>query len=148
MACYKNIGALGLVIGQFSCIALLALTAPVFSSVVWILSIQVLGVAWGLYSIFEMRSGNLTASPLPRKDSSLVTSGPYRYVRHPMYTGLIMIFLPAVAENLTPTRLVVLTLFLLIISFKIKLEEELLGARYPDYSDYKRKTKNLFPYLF
>ncbi len=148
MACYKDIGALGLVVSQFGCIVFLALTAPVFSSIAWILGIQVLGTIWGLWAVFEMRSGNLTASPVPRKDSSLVTGGPYKYVRHPMYTSLVLIFLPAVSDNYTPSRLAVLVLFLLIISLKIKLEEELLAARYSDYSNYRTKTKKLFPYLF
>ena len=84
---------------------------------------------------------NLSPLPRPIKNSNLVTSGIYRFTRHPMYYSLIFISL-----GVFITRLSIYYLFLsislgLIIKFKIDLEEQYLNNKFKNYFLYKNEVK-------
>lgn len=94
-------------------------------------------------------AGNWSSLPVIKKDHDLVQDGPYRFVRHPIYTGFLLMFLG--------TALVIGRLGLLIgfavcfVGFWIKLrqEEALMIKRFKgDYLSYKKRVKALIPYLF
>jgi len=94
---------------------------------------------------FGLRSFHATADPT---EGGLVTSGPYRFVRHPIYTAVCLF---AFAGALAHVSLVSLGLVLLVILGAVArmfCEEHLLLKRYPEYSDYAAKTKRLLPLVF
>ena len=99
---------------------------------------------WGLLAL----GGNLTPYPSPKVDSSLIERGPYRYVRHPIYGGLVLgaagiSLLDGNAGGLTVT-LGLLVLFL----GKSEFEEERLLARFPAYAGYRRRVRRrLIPFV-
>ena len=84
---------------------------------------------------------NLSPFPRPIKNSNLVTSGIYRFIRHPMYYSLIFI-----SFGVFITKLSIYYLFLsislgLIIKFKIALEEQYLKNKFNNYLLYKNEVK-------
>ena len=84
---------------------------------------------------------NLSPFPRPINNSNLVTTGIYRFTRHPMYYSLIFI-----SVGVFITKLSIYYLFLsislgLIIKFKIALEEEYLKNKFKNYLLYKNEVK-------
>jgi len=84
---------------------------------------------------------NLSPFPRPIKNSNLVTTGIYRFTRHPMYYSLIFI-----SFGVFTTKLSIYYLFLsislgLIIKFKIALEEQYLNNKFKNYLLYKNEVK-------
>ena len=84
---------------------------------------------------------NLSPLPRPLKNSNLVTTGIYRFTRHPMYYSLIFI-----SFGVFITKLSIYYLFLsislgLIIKFKIALEEQYLNNKFKKYLLYKNEVK-------
>ena len=84
---------------------------------------------------------NLSPFPRPINNSSLVTTGTYRFTRHPMYYSLIFL-----SFGVFITKLSIYYLFLsislgLIIKFKIALEEQYLNNKFKNYLLYKNEVK-------
>ena len=83
-----------------------------------------------------------------KEEHELVQRGPYRFVRHPIYTGLLSMFLgTAVAFGHLAAFI---TLPLVFVSFWIKLsqEERLMLKQFPgEYPDYQRRVKSIIPFL-
>ncbi len=95
-----------------------------------------------------MNRDTFTASPTPRPGGQLISSGPYRYVRHPMYSGLLLITLPAMILYGTTLRWAIWLVFVVNLMIKLSYEEQLLTERYRDYADYRRATKKLIPFIY
>jgi protein-S-isoprenylcysteine O-methyltransferase Ste14 len=93
-------------------------------------------------------AGNWSSNVTFRLGHELVETGPYRFVRHPIYTGiLLMCFGQAIANGRLQAWLGFL---ILCIGFWIKLqqEESLLLRHFPDaYSSYRQRVKALVPFL-
>jgi protein-S-isoprenylcysteine O-methyltransferase Ste14 len=88
----------------------------------------------------------LTAAPLPNEHAQLRTSGLYRYVRHPIYTGLLTF---AVAETVRSRSLVVAgatVALVVLIRFKARWEEQRLTERFADYPAYAARTPRFVPF--
>jgi len=92
---------------------------------------------------------SLSPLPKPRADASFVTDGMYEYVRHPMYSGLILSCLGLGVCTNNATRIAVALCLLLLLDKKATKEEEFLVDRYGDkYIEYRRAVKKLIPYLY
>jgi protein-S-isoprenylcysteine O-methyltransferase Ste14 len=86
--------------------------------------------------------------PMTRREHpELVTTGPYRYVRHPIYSGIIL----ALAGTAVATFLLGLAavaVLLVVFSFAATREERFLTGEFPDsYPAYKASTKMLIPFI-
>ena len=84
---------------------------------------------------------NLSPFPRPINNSNLVTKGIYRFTRHPMYYSLILISFGFFITKLSIYYLFLLTSLILIIKFKIVLEEQYLKNKFKNYLLYKNKVK-------
>lgn len=84
------------------------------------------------------------------KDHQVVSDGPYRWVRHPSYTGALLAFLGL--GILVHNWLAALVLVVPVVAaflWRIRIEEEtLIAALGAAYTDYMARTKKLVPYLF
>ena len=84
---------------------------------------------------------SLSPMPRPKENSKLITSGIYRFFRHPMYYSLIIISFSFFLKSLTIYSLILSILLTFIISNKIKIEEKLLIRRYKKYNSYKKEVR-------
>jgi protein-S-isoprenylcysteine O-methyltransferase Ste14 len=92
--------------------------------------------------------GNWSQTVAAKEGHELVTSGPYRHVRHPMYTGG---FVAAVGSAIACGGVFVFLLVLLggIFLWRVGAEDELMERQFPDdYPAYKRRTKALIPFVW
>ncbi len=84
---------------------------------------------------------NLSPFPRPINNSNLVTKGIYRFTRHPMYYSLIFISFGVFIIKLSIYYLFLSISLVLIIKFKIALEEKYLNNKFKNYLLYKNKVK-------
>ena len=84
---------------------------------------------------------NLSPSPRPINNSNLVTTGIYRFARHPMYYSLIFISLGVFIIKLSIYYLCLSIILALIIKLKIVLEEQYLNNKFENYLLYKNEVK-------
>jgi len=84
---------------------------------------------------------NLSPFPRPINNSNLVTSGIYRFIRHPMYYSLIFISIGVFIIKLSIYYLFLTISLSLIIIFKIALEEKYLINKFKNYLLYKNEVK-------
>ena len=84
---------------------------------------------------------NLSPFPRPIKNSNLVTTGIYRFTRHPMYYSLIFISLGVFITKLSIYYLFLSISLIFIIKFKIALEEQYLNNKFKNYLLYKNEVK-------
>ena len=88
----------------------------------------------------------LTASPVPREDGALATTGAFGIVRHPTYALLMIgIGLLAIASGAT-ARVVAAAGLVLLLNVKARWEEGLLRERFPDYDAYAARVPRFMPY--
>jgi len=84
-----------------------------------------------------------------REGHTLVESGLYRYVRHPIYTGSLIriIAIPIFTSSLPGFVLAMLSIP--VVNYRIGLEEEMLIGEFgEEYERYKERTWRLFPYIY
>jgi len=84
---------------------------------------------------------NLSPFPRPINNSNLVTTGIYRFMRHPMYYSLIFISIGVFIIKLSIYYLFLTISLALIIKFKIALEEKYLINKFKNYLLYKNEVK-------
>lgn len=97
------------------------------------------------WTLAHNRLGNFNIRPVPKTDGTLVTSGPYRFIRHPMYSAVLLgaLVLALSAELFWSVPL--WAALALVLSVKARLEERWLAERYLNYSDYCKHSKRFIP---
>ncbi len=114
----------------------------------WWLTASALGALVGLYTLLHNRPGNFAVYPEPLEQARLVTSGPYRWVRHPMYLAVLLFMLGiAMYNGGLWNQLSLLTLLLAILG-KMQREERYLHARFAEYPEYACRCKRLIPFIY
>jgi protein-S-isoprenylcysteine O-methyltransferase Ste14 len=83
------------------------------------------------------------------EDHQVVDKGPYRLVRHPSYTGLLITFIGiSLAVQSIGALLVLLAVFIVSFGYRMRVEEKtLLSELGDDYANYMKRTKRIIPYL-
>lgn len=96
---------------------------------------------------FGMRSFHATANPTA---GGLVTAGPYRFWRHPIYAAVLLFVWAGVLAHGAPPALADLALGALATAttvVRVQAEEQLLRASMPEYAAYADRTKRFIPFL-
>lgn len=96
---------------------------------------------------FASLGGTIQIAPVPRPGTQLVTNGVYRVFRHPIYTAIVLLVLGLFLRK--PTLLVAIAGAVIVVFLisKVRLEEQLLLAAYPEYAAYRRRTCGLMPWF-
>jgi protein-S-isoprenylcysteine O-methyltransferase Ste14 len=109
-----------------------------------------LAVTGAVVMVMAARALGAGFTPFPRPSAvgRLVDTGPYAVVRHPVYTGGILLF-AGISLALSPWALVGTAALAVLWALKSHLEERFLAARYPAYAAYRARTRfRLVPYLY
>lgn len=110
--------------------------------------VQLMGLVLGGWAIFVMSRSKLNVTPVPRKGASLVTSGPYSLIRHPMYTAVILALFPILVNDASLSNSIVFGMLLINLLLKLHYEEKLLQEVFPKYSALKSRTWRLIPWIY
>jgi len=134
-------------IGSFILYGIFLIPGQARSTNVWVLASSDLclacGVMLALYSLSYLRN-RFSIVPEAR---GLVTTGPYRLVRHPIYLGEIIAGFGLVTPTLLSPHALVLTIFVIAQLTRTYYEERMLRRVYPTYEGYARRTRRLIPFL-
>jgi protein-S-isoprenylcysteine O-methyltransferase Ste14 len=91
---------------------------------------------------------NLTPLPRPKENATLVVTGAYRLVRHPIYSGLTAM---AIGWGLWLHAWLTVGYALLLFVFfdlKTRREERWLKGKFPEYAAYQRRVRKLIPFVY
>jgi protein-S-isoprenylcysteine O-methyltransferase Ste14 len=111
------------------------------------IGLMAIGAAFGIAGAIVL-GRNRTMFPKPNAGSRLIRHGPYRWVRHPLYTSVILLSLAwgmCCGSSAALGAGVVLGLFL---RAKASHEERWLLAQFPEYAEYRRQVKCLVPWVY
>lgn len=109
-------------------------------------AVRLLGLAISAIGAVGL-GGALTPSPVPRRHAGLVSRGAYRWVRHPVYAGLLAFAFASVVAIFHPVRLAAALGLAALLTVKSRWEERLLAERVPGYSDYASSVGRFVPRL-
>jgi protein-S-isoprenylcysteine O-methyltransferase Ste14 len=111
------------------------------------IALQVAAVLLMLWArlTFGRRSFNAGANPTA---GGLVTSGPYRFLRHPIYVSILLFTLTGIVSNWALTSAIAGIIIIVAVFARMLCEETLLRVRYPEYTEYSRSAKRLLPFLY
>ena len=124
------------------------MTGPIWASSVSMLGLELLGFALGLWALKTMTFRNLNILPEIRPGSRLIIHGPYRYIRHPMYSALLLVTFALMVDTFSPARLILWIILAIDLWVKLTFEESLLAQRFGEYRDYQHRTKRIIPFFF
>src|SRR5690242_6596343 len=93
---------------------------------------------------FGARSFHAGANPT---EGGLVTGGPYRFIRHPIYAAILLFTWAGVSSHLAPLSVALAIVASAGVGVRIVCEERLVTAAYPEYADYARRTKRIIPFV-
>lgn len=112
------------------------------------LILMVAGMALRWYSI-RVLGASFTCEVSTRPDQEVIQSGPYRWIRHPSYTGGLITVLGVLVCCVNWLSFPALIVVLAGYAYRIRIEERALARDLgPAYRDYMRRTKRLIPFLF
>ncbi len=107
-------------------------------------AVSVIAFATAVYGLLYLRR-SLSIIPEVRR---LVTGGPYRLVRHPLYAAEILAAVAFVMANPGALAVAVLAPFVATQLVRSRFEERLLTAAYPEYAGYAARTRRLIPFVW
>ena len=111
------------------------------------IAIQVLAVLLMIWArlTFGLRSFHAAANPT---SGGIVTRGPYRWLRHPIYSAILYFVWAGIAAHPSGSSILVALLASALLGVRMVGEERLLREMYPEYAEYARDTARVLPYIF
>lgn len=106
-----------------------------------------LGAATILFAGAKNRPSNFSVHPTPKRNAVLIQTGPYKYVRHPMYTGLLLMSLGLLIISFSWPAMCGFLAILFALIGKMRIEESALLKKFKNYQSYKQKTKLVIPFI-
>jgi len=142
----KFISILGLILMMVS-LVVLYLTGRLFSYQPIAIAFQILAGALMVWArvTFGRRSFHAAADPT---GGGLVTGGPYRYIRHPIYTAACVFGWAGVVGHWSLVSVALGVLLFLGALSRMICEERLVLQTYPEYLEYSGSTKRMIPHVF
>lgn len=101
-----------------------------------------------MWTFRHNRPGNFNIRPTPRQGGQLITTGPYRHIRHPMYSAVLLgAAAMAWISPLLPALLAWCALLAVLLA-KASLEERWMADTHPAYAQYRQQSWRLVPGLY
>lgn len=128
-------------------IVIMAATGNLLSTSPAIIALQVAAIALNLWARTAFQRGTFRVTAAPG-GTTVIRTGPYRFIRHPMYAAaLLFVWASVVGHPTLLTYSIGLVVTALAVA-RVMVEDRLLIAHLPGYADYARTTKALIPFLF
>lgn len=133
---------------QIGSLVFILLTGPVIASSIVLTFFQLLAVFTLSEAVWEMRKTKFYRVPDVGKQNSLVTTGIYAYVRHPMYLAQLLFCIVLIVNSFSWFRFLVWFILLANFIYKIRYEEKLLGIHFSAFAEYRKTSWRLFPFIY
>lgn len=137
-----------LVFIQFAGILFFIFTGQSVPASIPVFMLQAIAFVLGVWAIVAMKLHTLSVLPRVKEGGKLCTSGPYRILRHPMYTAVLLFLLALLINQYSMSRAVVFAVVFVDLMFKMQVEEKILLAHYNDYKAYMERTKRIVPFVY
>ncbi len=121
---------------QFLGIALLMIVTNWLTLPWWTFLIQGFAGFLAFWAMYVMKIGNFNVVPNPVENGVLVSSGPYKLIRHPMYTSIFIFAVAMLSGQFDYYKLIISLVLVTDLVVKIIFEEGLLCRHYPGYKSY------------
>ena len=106
-----------------------------------------IGAVLGIWGVLTL-GPNRTPNPTPKPGAELVKEGPYRWLRHPLYSSVMAASLGWGLLWGSPASLAATGLLCGFLDAKARLEERLLAERFSDYAEYRQRTWRFAPGIY
>jgi protein-S-isoprenylcysteine O-methyltransferase Ste14 len=109
------------------------------------IALTVAGMAFAIWARAYL-GGNWSSNVTVKVDHQLIRTGPYRWVRHPIYSGIILAMIGTALNRRTVRGVIAVVLLWVAFTLKSKIEERFMEATFgPEYDEYRRGTGALVP---
>jgi protein-S-isoprenylcysteine O-methyltransferase Ste14 len=133
---------------QFTLIGVILVTGPLVATRPVFFVVEILGALLGMWAIVAIGPRDVRVLPELSARARLITRGPYRRIRHPMYTSVLILTVALVGDTATPVRWAIWCVLVVVLVAKLFYEERLLLRRFPEYHDYRKRTWRLVPFVW
>lgn len=133
---------------QFFALLIAAAFGQLFPINWWVILMYAVALIVAFTAVYSMKLHTITALPMPREGSKLCKKGPYKFLRHPMYSSLILIMLALLLTEFTWPRMFAGILLIIVVTSKVFIEEKALKQKFDEYELYMKKTWALVPFIF
>jgi len=133
---------------QFSCLAMLAIFTKWQSLPWWSFVLMALSGFLAFWAMATMKPGNFNVVPTPVDNGILISGGPYKVIRHPMYTSIFIFASALLAGQFDFIKLGISLVLVAGLVVKMLFEEDLLCSHFPAYKEYMTKTKRVIPFVW
>jgi len=137
-----------LVTVQFGCLIILVLATNWLTLPWWVYFLLALSGFLAFWAMAVMRLGNFNVVPTPVEKGNLVSDGPYKVIRHPMYTSIFIFAVALLAGQFDYIKLFTSIALVAGLIVKMLYEETLLRNHHPGYEAYMAKTKRVIPFVW
>jgi protein-S-isoprenylcysteine O-methyltransferase Ste14 len=136
-----------LVVAQFVIAGLMVVLLDSAFQTWWTTSMATSAIALGVWAIVSMGRKTVNVSPALRPTARMIIRGPYRFVRHPMYTALALFCGAIMLSDLSLLAIELWVALLIVLAIKTAYEEGMLKRRFPEYEQYAKRTKRYLPFI-
>jgi protein-S-isoprenylcysteine O-methyltransferase Ste14 len=143
-----NIKSYLLVTLQFSLIGVLFFSSKNFDFNYLSIGFIVSSVLLLIWAILAMQTSKLRVRPEPSETATLITKGPYKLIRHPMYTAVLIGCVALLIHEFSIIRLFMFVSLTLVLLIKLNWEEKMLDEKFIDYKSYSKTSYKLMPFLY
>lgn len=137
---------------QFACMLVLPVLAwaDITSGNIPLLALTLAAASLALlgWTLAHNKIGNFNIRPSPKKAGTLVMTGPYRWIRHPMYTAVLLGGASMAVISTSLAGWGVFAFLSLVLLTKANVEERWMCEKYPAYAAYMHASKRLIPWIY
>ena len=132
---------------QFIVILILLLTNQSIFNNYLSLFISSIGFIFSLYTLYFNQVGNFNIRPEIKSNAKLISSGAYKYIRHPMYFCVLLIMGGVILSDINLINIICYGILIIVLYLKAEKEEMLWSEKMEEYASYKEKTKMFIPFI-
>ncbi len=111
------------------------------------ISITLIGALIALIALLQLNT-KLSPFPSPKSNATLITNGIYKFIRHPIYAGIIFITFGYGLYIVSLYKIIISMLLYILFHFKSSYEERRLKITFITYETYKKSSGRFFPNFF